>query len=270
MLSSLCVTSFIFTLSQGHRRSLGPAGIHLLVSGLLAVGLSLLVFCVWYPKPYASLLMVDGIFLMMMGIDVVLGPVLTLVVFDRRKPASELTRDLCLIVLLQVAGLSYGLYVLALGRPVHLVYEVDRFRVVTAADVERLELPLAPVELRTLPWTGPTLIAARPAQGAETLGAVELALKGIDLGMRPSRWVPFGDEWRAEALRRALSLHGLRERQQGEALKRWDDAVAYASKKSGVPVDQLKLLPIVSRFATWSAFINAHGQPVEFVEVDPF
>jgi len=86
---------------------------------------------------------------------VVMGPLLTLVVFDRRKPRTALVRDLTIIAVLQLAALAYGLHTVYIARPVALVYEGGRFRLVTANDVREEELPNAPQAYRTLPLNGP-------------------------------------------------------------------------------------------------------------------
>jgi len=62
-------------------------------------------------------------------VDVILGPLITLTVFNRSKPRSELVRDLTVVGLIQLAALGYGLWTVFVARPVHLVFEYDRFRV---------------------------------------------------------------------------------------------------------------------------------------------
>ncbi len=107
--------------------ALHAALVHFLGSVLVA-GLSAgLVFGLWYPAPYGAL--AGGLFLwgLMATVDVVCGPLLTLVVFDQRKPRRELKRDISFIVLFQLAALSYGLYSVAQARPIYLAYEEIAF-----------------------------------------------------------------------------------------------------------------------------------------------
>ena len=73
---------------------LKAAGIHLglsLVVALLAAGL---VFGLWYPMPFREISGGRELFLLIVAVDVVIGPVITLAVFDRRKRWRELRRDL--------------------------------------------------------------------------------------------------------------------------------------------------------------------------------
>src|SRR6218665_1691953 len=100
---------------------------HLLGSCLVAALSAFLVFWVWYPAQFASMSGVTGIFLILLGVDVVVGPVITLIVFNRAKP--ELKRDLAIVLLLQIAALGYGLHTVFTARPAYLVFSADRFEV---------------------------------------------------------------------------------------------------------------------------------------------
>jgi hypothetical protein len=93
---------------------------------------------------------------------------LTFAVFNRAKGWRHLRWDLAIIGVVQLAALAYGLYTVALVRPVAMVFEVDRFRVVTAADVPPEDLRKARPPYDALSWTGPPLLATRaPEPGAE-------------------------------------------------------------------------------------------------------
>ena len=110
------------------------AFVHFLGSICVASVAALLVLWVWYPHPYGLLSGGRHLFLLLMGVDVVCGPLLTLVLFNPTKPRSELLTDMALVVCIQLAALAYGLYTAQEARPLFLVHEVDRFRVVTAGD----------------------------------------------------------------------------------------------------------------------------------------
>lgn len=120
-------------MSYFNRHNLTAAAIHLAISALIAL-LSLgLVYGVWYPAPLAAALGVGDIFLLMLGIDIVLGPLMTLVVYKPHK--SSLKFDLTVIVCLQLAALAYGLNTVASGRPAYMVFTKDRFDLVLAYEV---------------------------------------------------------------------------------------------------------------------------------------
>ncbi len=152
----------------GWRDRLTAAGIHLGLSLTIAALAAILVFLVWYPGAFRELAGGRGLFVLLTSVDVVLGPLLTLAVFDRTKSRRHLRLDLAVIGVLQLAALVYGLHTVFIVRPVAMVFEVDRMRLVVADDVAVDELPKALPAYRSLPLTGPLLLGARaPRDGAE-------------------------------------------------------------------------------------------------------
>ena len=122
----------------------------------------------------------------------IVGPLITLAVFNRTKPWPELRRDLAIVALLQLGALGYGLWTVAQARPVHLVFEYDRFRVVHAVDVPTELLMKTPPDLTALPLLGPPLLSLRPFRdGAEQVEATLAALNGLPLSARPDLWQPY-------------------------------------------------------------------------------
>ena len=233
------------------------AGIHLLASGLVAALSAALVFLIWYPSPYATLAGGAGLFLLIVSVDVILGPALTAVVANPNKTLAELTRDLAVIVIVQLAAFGYGLYTMALARPVLLAFEVDRLRVVTAADVDPVSLKGAPPELQSLPWTGPRLIAAvKPIDPAEQMRSVELGLAGFDLAMQPRQWREYAAH--ADEVRRVA-------RPVSVLLSKYPQLapeVAAIAQSVGQPPEALRFLPLMSRRASWVSLIAAPGARV--------
>lgn len=105
-------------------------GSHLLVSFVIALLSVFLVFWLWYPSPLDKALGVTNIFLLLICIDVIIGPLLTLVIAKQGK--KTLKMDLLTIGILQLAALTYGVYIVAQGRPVWMVYDSARFEIVQA------------------------------------------------------------------------------------------------------------------------------------------
>jgi hypothetical protein len=178
------------------------AGVHLLLSVTVVLALAILVFGFWYPGDYRRLAGGTDLFLIVMMVDVVIGPLLTFVVFDRTKGLSHLRRDLAVIAFLQVLALSYGLNAVYLGRPVALAFEFDRFRVVSSAEVVEAELPQALPIFQSLPIGGPMQLAVRksntPEERADSLNAS--ILQGVDSSQRPKFWIPYDEPARAQAV----------------------------------------------------------------------
>lgn len=174
------------------RRRLRAAGIHLLISAAVAALAAGLVFGLWYPGFYRSVSGGRDLFLLITSVDVVLGPLLTFAVFNLEKGWVHLRRDLAVIGVIQAAALVYGLHTVYVVRPIAMAFEVDRFRVIVAADIYEPELPKALPEYRSLPLTGPWLIGTRaPKAGDEHTDAILMGLQGIDRANRPLFWQPY-------------------------------------------------------------------------------
>jgi hypothetical protein len=81
-------------------------GIHLSASLFIAALAAALVFGVWYPYPYREISGGRELFVLLVSVDVVMGPLITFAVFNRGKPVSELKRDLAIVVLMQLGSLA--------------------------------------------------------------------------------------------------------------------------------------------------------------------
>lgn len=171
---------------------LRACAVHLAISLVIAVLAAVLVFWLWYPFPYRELAGGRELFVLVVAVDVVLGPLLTLAIFDRSKTRRQLAVDLSFVGLLQLAALGYGLWTVAVARPVHLVFEIDRFRVVHRIDIADELLDRAPPELRTIPLVGTSVLSVRPFKDSgEKMEATFAALAGADLAARPDLWEPY-------------------------------------------------------------------------------
>jgi hypothetical protein len=117
-------------------------GLHLLGS---ACALTLVVggmYLGWYRWPgwyLAGVLHIVGIVLM---VDVVIGPTLTLVVANPGKPRKALARDIGMIVVVQIVALVYGAITLWMGRPLYYTFSVDRLEMVQASDLKAADIAL--------------------------------------------------------------------------------------------------------------------------------
>jgi hypothetical protein len=90
----------------------------------------------WYQWPgwyLASALQVVGIVVL---VDIVLGPTLTLIVANPGKPRTELARDIGIIVAVQLIALGYGAVTLWGGRPLYYTFSVSRLELVQASDLK--------------------------------------------------------------------------------------------------------------------------------------
>lgn len=228
------------------------AGLHLGISALVAGGAAWLVFGVWYPYPYREISGGRELFTLVVAVDVILGPLMTLIIFNLAKPRRELVRDLAIIVCIQLAGLGYGLWSVYAARPVHLVFELDRFRAVHAVEVPEELLPRATGELATLPRSGPTVIAVRPfVSPQERVEATVAAVQGLHIGARPEFWEAY-EAAVPRVLAAAKPLAQLTARFPDHAAE-----IRAATAAAGLPAEQLVYLPLVSRRSFWTVLLDA-------------
>jgi len=109
--------------------------IHLCVSATAVLSFFMLVYYFWYPAPYFLFSDVTDPMIMIAGVDIVLGPILTLAVFKSGK--KGMLFDLCCIGALQFSALTYGGYAIFQGRPAYIVYGDGKFNYLTEAQVDR-------------------------------------------------------------------------------------------------------------------------------------
>ena len=204
-------------MSNSLKSRFSAAGIHLTRSLAVSALAAWLVFSLWYPYPYREISGGRDLFFIVVAVDVIMGPLLTFTVFNRSKPVGELRRDLTMIGLLQLAALVYGLWTVSIVRPVHLAFEIDRFRVVHAIDILKDEINKAPPELQRLPWTGPTLLSVREfTSQKEGFEATMAAINGLHLSARPELWRSY-EKARPQILKLAKPASDLKQRFPAQA-----------------------------------------------------
>ncbi len=105
---------------------LKATGIHICLSLVVFIYLAYQIYYNWYPQPYFS---IDGGWQgirLVAGVDLVLGPLLTFLIFDLRKSRKEIVFDLVTIATIQFGALAYGIYATYSQRPVAIVI-IDNF-----------------------------------------------------------------------------------------------------------------------------------------------
>jgi len=104
--------------------------IHLALSVILVSIITSAIIYFWYPLDYLGITSFKEITLLIISIDLIMGPVLTFVVFNPNK--KSLKFDLTVIVALQLSALTYGSYYLYQGHPVFITYAKGSFTLVNA------------------------------------------------------------------------------------------------------------------------------------------
>lgn len=248
------------------RERLVAAGLHLLLSALAGACVLAVALLGWYPPPLPALLGVDAILLIVLAVDVVLGPVFTLIVFDRRKP--RLALDLAVIGIVQVAALGYGLHTLYQGRPAFVVLVRDRFEVVSPSELR----PDARADAHgnaqaTIDPLRPRWVAARmPEPGPERDRILmESVTQGRDVQHHPRLYTDLTAET-AAALERALPIERLRALNPHRT-----DAVEAAVRATGREPAALRYLPLRGPAADGAVLVgHPDGRVLGAAALDPW
>lgn len=213
------------------------SGIHFVLSALIAVLVLAAIRLVWYPGALFDAAGGLKLFLLIAGVDVVIGPVLMLIVFVPGK--KGLRFDLVFIAAAQLAALSYGTWVLFESRPVWIAFVKDRFELVRANEVMDRDFPKAKPPFDRRPIAGPQVVGARvPKDPGEQFELAMSAAAGRDVQTYPQYLVPY-DEVRKDAASRAKPLSDLRALNPGKEPR--IDALAGAL---GRPENRLGFLPL--------------------------
>jgi hypothetical protein len=207
----------------------------------------------------------SGLLLILLPVDVVLGPLLTLIVFKSRK--KSLKFDLSVIALLQLSALFYGMYVVFIARPAYIVFAVDRYEVVSANEIEPAELKkVTREEFKALPLAGPRLVAAQiPSDPKEKERILFSALAGADIQVFPQHYVPYADQI-AEVSVKARPIDELRKK-----LSEAEKEFVNLDKRFGARLSELGYLPVHTRKQDFTAIVDRkNGEIVKYLMVDPW
>jgi hypothetical protein len=239
------------------------ATVHLGISITIALLMCYLILELWYPRPFGELSGGTELLFLVTIVDVVLGPLITLFVFNIKKSKAALRRDLAVVCLMQCAALIYGVHTVVIARPSALVLEIDRVRVLTEHELRNLDLQDAPDDLKEFPAFGLTRMATREIKPEEKFKVIELALQGADVGSRPAYWLP-AKQTAAAWADRALPLKLLHAKQPTRKAD-----IDAAVKATGKPESEVKWLAILARNTDHTALIDAKtGDIVGYAPVD--
>ena len=240
-------------------------GLHFAGSLLVSLVVAALVFVIWYPYPYRQLAGGTELFFIVIGVDIVCGPLLTFVLFNPDKPKRELFTDLSLVVVLQLAALGYGIWTVHQARPLYFVHEVDRFKVIGLADIETQELTKLTETLRPQLFKGPQSVGLRMPTSEERANVMfESVGGGKDLGERPSFYVVYDADQAAKAYAKAKPLETFAQKHPSQQAH-----IDKLQTQAGAEAKLLRYLPIIAR-QDWVAVLNPKGEVVGYMQGDGF
>ncbi|MBH1971537.1 hypothetical protein FK216_09330 [Moraxellaceae bacterium AER2_44_116] len=168
--------------------------IHLLISLAVVGSVAAYIIYFWYPLALIPMAKADKLLGLVGGIDLIVGPLLTLLVYKTGK--ATLKMDLTVIALIQAAFLSIGLYTMFMSRPVFIVASSRGFDLVFAPDIAAQRLAQAQIpQYKTLSITKPKLVGVKmPTDPNEQMRIINSALAGLgDLQMMPEYYVEYSE-----------------------------------------------------------------------------
>lgn len=225
---------------------------------LLALAVTL-VYWHWYPVPLDKATGVQQMFWLLLGIDLILGPLLTITVYKRHR--LKWLFNLAVILTIQLAAFGYGLSMIEKGRPVWLVFVVDDFELVSPSDIERsLESRFAE-EYRESWLQGPRFVAANYSSDPKVARRQrdDEVFEGISLARRPETYGPL--EGRGQDLLRCA-----------KRLSRLSDFNASADVASVLVAYPLAkgYLPLKGNEMDMTVLIDANGLVLGSVDLRPW
>jgi hypothetical protein len=220
--------------------------LHLLSSATVLTLILGSLYLGWYRWPGWHLTDVTRVVFVMVCVDVVLGPTLTLIIASKNKPRRELVRDIGIIVVVQLGALIYGSVSLWSGRPLYYAFSENVLQLVQAYDIDDAEAEAGRRQNPALAphwYSRPRWIWAPLPQSAEESRKIVLSAVtgGEDVISMPKYFKPWED-----------GMPSLRSR-----LKKVDDVAYFAKsektrlkermKAAGLPDDQLNTMPLTGR-----------------------
>ncbi len=188
---------------------------HLLTSILIALLLAYIVFMIWYPVPLPKATGITHIFLMMLIIDVILGPILTFIIYKKGKKTLKI--DLAVIIILQLGAMLYGMYFVAQGRPSWLVQIEDRVILVSPSIALDEKNQSISNRFYLQHWGKPIIASVEFSKNAKVYGEqVILDAMGQGVVYQPYSYQPYNTE---NALKKAKDLSGLNQYNNPNSVK---------------------------------------------------
>lgn len=241
------------------------ATFHLAISAAVAALVLAVMLALWYPPPLFTAMGGAELIMLIVGIDVCIGPLITLIIFDTRK--KELLFDLAVVAALQIAALCYGVYAMHAGRPVFTVFTADPgFVVVPAAELDPKNLAKgSSEEYRTLSLTGSRLVATEePTDPNARNDIVFLSIGGMGIHDLPQYYVAYAEK-RAEVLKASRPLSELK-LADDDHRKRLDRYLQRSKRNT----DELRCLPVRTKFAMLTALLDAGtGDLLTILDIKP-
>lgn len=235
---------------------------HLFISSLIIGCFLAFILLYWYPAPLFGISGLSRIIAILIAVDLILGPLLTFIVFKPGKPS--LKPDLSVIAAIQLTALCYGAYSIYQAHPVYITYAIDRFTPINADEVDPEKAKYA--EFNKSRLSGPTLAYLDKPTDPKALSDIIMGVMSgqPDLDARVEYYRPIG-----EFIQKILA-RGFSEKQLQSTPENQQKLEAFLKKQSGTP-DDYAFIPLNGKskdvFWVWD---RKTARPVGTVDIDPW
>ncbi len=243
-------------------KKLKASGVHLLLS-LVVISLAIgLIITFWFPD---SLMLVSNfkeIALLIISIDLVLGPLLTFIVFNTQKKALKF--DLSVIATIQITALTYGLFTLYQAHPVYIAFNIDRFTLISAIDAKPEQAIVKEFKISKL--SSPKLVVAKLPENKKARSDLVIGVVSgePDIELRPDLYHPY-EENISEILAKSLDPNVIFKKSESK------EKLNSFIKKYGKSKEDYAYFPLegASKNAVW-VLDKKTAKPVDIIMTDPW
>ncbi len=234
------------------------AALHFTGSAFVLLLLFVWVRWVWYPGPLFFAASGVNLLGIITAVDVVLGPLIMLIIFDAKK--KSLKFDIAIILICQIGFMLYGAMSIFEARPVYLTFAKNRFHLITANQLEATNLDkVKRPEFTKLPLFGPKIVVAAEPKDPKEQEQIILATSALyGIQHMPQYYVPYDDQGKALIKQSALAWVNS-QRLNDTDRKRW------AEYRQAKPGQDVLFIPLVAKTPALFAVIDAKtGEVQEF------
>ena len=240
------------------------AGLHFVLCSGIAMIVLIAVYAGWYRSVLSHTQQIGSILIVLITVDVILGPLLTLLVFKKGK--KSLKFDLAVIATLQLGFLAYGVHTVYEARPSYIVFAKDRFEAVSTIEWPDDEKDTKNLKVKSSLF-GPSWVGARSPVDQQDREKImfESASGGADITQRPRLYVPY-EQVKQDVRGRLKAIAELRNLNASRS-NELDAAIA----KSGLAESSLGFLPMKGKIEDAAVLIDRQsGMPLAMLKLKPW
>lgn len=224
---------------------------HLILSAFVILGSTGFILLYFYPGMFAEMLDVTDLLKILVPVDIVIGPLLTFLLYKKGKKGLKL--DLTLIICCQLAALAYGNWSAYISRPGFLVFYHDAFFIAPPGIPQEKILP----DLHVGPLSQPRMVYFNldvPLDQKMKLVGTSME-KGIPVHFTSEYFEPLEQIDNQTLTQYSRPLERVRQRNMSEKTHQKLEALAASGKN-------LAYLPLIYADSTKMLVIDVDGKSV--------